>query len=96
MRPSARVLRVVNAGSVLHEFRAVRVLPGHTGREPPAWLPGDKAPRSDEDVTALVGIPPGGALATTVALAPGECVALCVPQLARAVIRVLRVIRLIQ
>jgi hypothetical protein len=91
LRAGTRVLRVVNAGTVLHEFRLVRVLPGHTGRESLAWSPGDKAPRPDEDVTALVGIPPSGALATTVTLEPGEYVALCVPQLAHGMIRVLRV-----
>jgi hypothetical protein len=93
LRAGARVLRVANAGSVLHEFRLVRVLPGHTGRESLAWTPGDKAPRPDEDVTALVGIPPGAELTTSVSLAPGEYVALCVPQLARGMIRVIRVVR---
>jgi hypothetical protein len=86
-----RVLRVVNEGSVMHEFRLVRVLRGRTGRESMAWTPGDKTPRPDEDVTALVGIVPGAELTTTVAFAEGEYVVLCVPELPRGMIQVLRV-----
>lgn len=91
IRAGVRVLRVTNEGSVMHEFRMVRVLPGHTGRESMAWTPANKTPRPDEDLTALVGIMPGGELTTTVALTQGEYVVLCVPQLARGMIQILRV-----
>ena len=92
IRAGTRVLRVVNEGSVMHEFRLVRVLPGRTARESLGWKPGDKTPRPDEDVTALVGIVPGAELTTTVHFAQGEYVVLCVPQLAHGMIRTLRVL----
>jgi hypothetical protein len=91
IRAGVRVLRVTNEGSVMHEFRMVHVLPGHTGRESMTWTPASKTPRPDEDVTALVGITPGGGLTTTVSLTQGEYVVLCVPQLARGMIQVLRI-----
>jgi hypothetical protein len=91
IRAGVRVLRVVNEGSVMHEFRLVHVLPGHTGRESLAWKPDDKTPRPDEDVTALLGIAPGAELTTTVAFSQGEYVVLCVPQLARGMIQILRI-----
>jgi hypothetical protein len=87
----SRVLRVVNDGSVLHEFRLVHVLPGRTGKESLAWKPSDKTPRPDEDVMALVGIAPRGELTTTVTFVKGEYVALCVPQIAHGMIQILRV-----
>jgi hypothetical protein len=92
IRAGTRVLRVVNEGSVMHEFRLVRVLPGRTARESMAWKPGDRIPRPDEDVAALVGIAPGAELTTTVAFARGEYVVLCVPQLAHGMIKALRVL----
>jgi plastocyanin len=91
IRAGVRVLRVTNEGSVTHEFRMVHVLPGHTGRESMTWTPANKTPRPDEDVTALVGIAPGGGLTTTVSLTQGEYVVFCVPQLARGMIQILRV-----
>ncbi|HEY0527809.1 MAG TPA: hypothetical protein VGD02_03200 [Gemmatimonadaceae bacterium] len=87
----ARVLRVVNAGSVTHEFRLVHVLAGHTAKESLAWTPASKAPRPDEDVMALVGIGPGHELTTTVSIAQGEDVLLCVPQIEHGMIRAIRV-----
>jgi hypothetical protein len=86
-----RVLRVVNRGQVFHEFRLVHVLPGHTGRESLAWKPGDKTPRPDEDVMAIVGLAPGAELRTTVPFVKGEYVVLCVAQLAHGMIRTFRV-----
>ena len=91
VRAGLRVLRVKNEGSVTHEFRMVRVLPGHTGRESMEWTPARKTPRPDEDVTALVGILPGGELTTTLALTRGEYVVFCVPQIAHGMIQILRV-----
>jgi len=93
IRAGVRVLRVTNEGSVMHEFRMVHVLPGHTGRESMTWTPASKTPRPDEDVTALVGIMPGGGLTTTVSLTQGEYVVLCVPQLAHGMIQILRVVQ---
>jgi hypothetical protein len=57
------------------------------------WTPASKTPRPDEDVTALVGIIPGEGLTTTVSLAQGEYVVLCVPQLAHGMIQILHVSR---
>ena len=87
-----RALRIVNGGSVMHEFRVVHVLPGHTAKESLAWKPGGKTPRPDEDVTAIVGLMPGGEITTTVPLVAGEYGVFCVPQLSHHMIQVLRVL----
>jgi plastocyanin len=91
IRAGTRILRVVNAGTVTHEFRLVHVLKGHTAKESLAWTPASKAPRPDEDVMALVGIGPGHELTTTLSLAQGEYVLLCVPQIDHGMIRVIRI-----
>ena len=87
-----RVVRIVNNGTVMHEFRVVHVLPGHTGKESMAWTPAAKTPRPDEDVTAIVGLMPGAEVATTVRFIAGEYVVLCVPQLSHEMIQVVRVL----
>jgi hypothetical protein len=92
IRAGTRVLRVTNEGSVMHEFRLVHVLPGRTGRESLAWTPRSTTPRPDEDVMALVGIEPGASLTTTIPFAKGEYVVLCVPQIERGMIQILRVL----
>jgi hypothetical protein len=86
-----RTLRVVNDGSVLHEFRMVHVLPGRTGEESMNWKPGDKTSRPDEDFMALVGIPRGGELTTSIAFKKGEYLVFCVPEIAHGMMQVLRV-----
>ncbi|HEX4684463.1 MAG TPA: hypothetical protein VH277_17220 [Gemmatimonadaceae bacterium] len=91
LRAGMRVLRVQNRGTVMHEFRVVHVLPGHTGKESLAWKPEDKTPRPDEDVAALVGIMPGGEIETTIAFEAGEYVVLCVPEIAHGMMQVVRV-----
>lgn len=85
-----RVLRVMNRGSVMHEFRLARVLPGHTGAEALAWTPGH--PRVDEDVMALVGTMPGRELTTTVRFTPGEYLVICVAEISHGMIQILRVL----
>ncbi|HJQ21896.1 MAG TPA: hypothetical protein VJ867_16250 [Gemmatimonadaceae bacterium] len=92
LRAGSRVLRVVNGGSVMHELRLVRVLPGHTGRESIQWKPGDDTPRPDEDVTAIVGLMPAAALTTTVALAAGEYVAFDVAHVADGLLQIVHVL----
>ena len=87
-----RLLRIVNHGSVMHEFRLVHVLPGHTGQESMTWTPRSKSARPDEDVTAIVGLLPGAELTTTVPLVAGEYVAFCVPQLSHHMIQIVRVL----
>ena len=87
-----RLLRIVNRGSVMHEFRLVHVLPGHTGQESMTWTPGSKSARPDEDVTAIVGLLPGAELMTTVPLVAGEYVAFCVPELSHHMIQIVRVL----
>jgi hypothetical protein len=88
----AQVLRVVNAGRAPHEFKLYRVLPGRTGAESLAWTPESGTPPPDEEVAALATLPPGGALTTTVELAAGEYTLFCVPQLARGMKQVVRVL----
>jgi len=87
-----RLLRVFNRGSVMHEMRLTRVLPGHTGAEALNWTPGSGAPRPDEDVLALVGTLPGNELMTTVTLTAGEYLVLCVPEIQHGMIQVLNVL----
>jgi len=87
-----RVLRIVNGGTMMHEFRVVHVLPGHTAQESLRWTPQSKTPRPDEDVAAIVGLLPGGEIETTLPLVPGEYVAFCVAQFAHGMVQVVRVL----
>ena len=91
LRAGDRVLRIVNRGTVMHEFRVAHVLPGHTGKESLAWNPASKTPRPDEDATAIVGVMPGAELMTTVPLTAGEYVVFCVPQISHGMIQIVRV-----
>jgi hypothetical protein len=91
LRAGTRVLHVVNEGTVMHEFRLTRVLPGHTAREALAWDPAGKLPRPDEDVTALVGILPGHDLATTVKFTSGDYLVFCVAQIEHGMLQSLHV-----
>jgi plastocyanin len=86
------VVRVVNAGNVNHELRIQRVLPGHTAEESLAWTPSSKAPPPDEDFATMATLPPGGAVTTTLDLAPGAYTLFCVPQLKHGMKGVLRVL----
>ena len=92
LRAGRQVLRVVNAGRAPHEFKLYRVLPGRTGAESLAWTPESGTPPPDEEVAALATLPPCGALTTTVELAAGEYTLFCVPQLARGMKQVVRVL----
>jgi len=92
LRAGDRALRIENGGSVMHEFRLVHVLPGHTGKESLTWKPGGKTSRPDEDVAAIVGLMPGGQATTTVPLIAGEYVVFCVPQIAHNMIQIVRVL----
>jgi hypothetical protein len=92
LRAGRQVLRVVNAGRAPHEFKLHRVLPGRTGAESLAWTPESGTPPPDEEVATLATLPPGGALTTTVELAAGEYTLFCVPQLARGMKQVVRVL----
>jgi hypothetical protein len=92
LRAGPQVLRVVNSGRVPHEFKLYRVLPGRTGAESLAWTPDSGTPPPDEEVAALATLPPGGALTTSVELAAGEYTLFCVPQLARGMKRIVRVL----
>ena len=86
-----RVLRIVNGGSMMHEFRLVHLLPGHTLQQSLQWTPQSKSPRPDEDVAAIVGLLPGGELETTLQLVPGTYVAFCVAQFAHGMVQVVNV-----
>jgi uncharacterized cupredoxin-like copper-binding protein len=91
LHAGTRVLRVMNEGTIMHEFRMVHVLPGRTARESISWTPDSKTPRPDEDITAMVGIMPGGELTTTVRLVQGEYVVLCVAQLSHGMMQAVTV-----
>jgi hypothetical protein len=92
LRAGRQVLRVVNAGRAPHEFKLYRVLPGRTGAESLAWTPESGTPPPDEEVAALATLPPGGALTMTVELGAGEYTLFCVPQLARGMKQIVRVL----
>jgi hypothetical protein len=74
------LVRVVNAGTVVHEFRLSRVLPGHTVEEAIRWDPASGKPRLDEDYGGLTTLPAGTSLLTTLDLPPGQYLLFCVPQ----------------
>ena len=91
IRPGRRVLRVVNAGTALHEFKLLRVKPGHTAQESFTWKPESGTPPPDEEVTTIATLSPGGEATTTVDFTAGEYTIFCVPQEKHAMRHALRV-----
>jgi plastocyanin len=77
-----QVVRVVNAGSVNHEFRLEHVLSGHTSKESLEWTPAKGTPPPDEDAGAAATLPAGGAITLIYDLPPGDYTVFCVPQIA--------------
>ena len=91
IRPGRRVLRIVNAGSALHEFKLYRVKPGRTAQESFAWKPESGTPQPDEEVTTIATLSPGGEATTTVDFTAGEYTIFCVPQAKHGMRHVVRV-----
>lgn len=87
-----QVVRVVNAGHTLHEFKLLHVLPGHTGRESLDWTPRSQTPPPDEDAGTAATLPPGGAITLIFDLQAGEYTVFCVPQMSHGMKRVVRVL----
>jgi plastocyanin len=92
MHEGRQVVRVVNAGRALHEFKLLRVLPGHTGRESLAWTPETKTPPPDEDAGTAATLSPGGAITMIFDLRAGEYTVFCVPQMSHGMKRIVRVL----
>jgi hypothetical protein len=79
MRAGPRVLRVENAGTVVHEFNVSRVLPGHTAAEAIAWRRRMGTPAPDTLVGGLADMAPGLTLFTTIVFEAAEHVATTLP-----------------
>ena len=91
IRPGRRVLRIVNAGSALHEFKLYRVKRGRTAQESFAWKPESGTPQPDEEVATIATLSPGGEATTTIDFTAGEYTVFCVPQEKHGMRHVLRV-----
>jgi hypothetical protein len=87
------LVRVRNAGTVGHEFRISRVLPGHTVEEAIKWDPASGKPRLDEDYGGLTTLPAGTTLLTTLDLPPGQYLLFCVPQFEHGMFQPLTIAR---
>ncbi|MDQ6888074.1 MAG: hypothetical protein M3068_12415 [Gemmatimonadota bacterium] len=85
------ILRVTNAGSVYHEFKIVRVLPGFTAAQALAWKPGSGTPRPDVDFATLSSVGPGVSVLTTIDFPAGDYLIVCVPQIEHGMMQTLRV-----
>ena len=79
LQSGRRVVRVENAGSVVHEFTMSRVLPGHTAAEAIAWRRRMGTPPPDVDIGGVADLQPGRVLLTTLLLEPGEHIAQTLP-----------------
>ncbi len=80
IRPGRRVLRIVNAGTALHEFKLYRLKPGRTAQESFAWKPESGTPQPDVEVATIATLSPGGEATTTIDFVAGEYTIFCVPQ----------------
>lgn len=85
------IIRVVNAGTGVHEFKIFRVLPGFTTAQALAWKPGSREPRPDENFGSLNSIEPGVSMITTMTFPPGDYIVLCVLQLKHGMVQTLHV-----
>jgi hypothetical protein len=72
------VVRVTNAGTVFHEMKILRLLPGHTYADAKAWNRGE--PRVDETVATVTTMAPGVSVITSIDFPPGDYLLFCVPQ----------------
>lgn len=85
------VMLVTNAGTVSHELKILRVLPGHTFAEAIAWKPGQ--PRTDEQFATVTTMSPGVSVVTSINFQPGNYLLWCVPQKKKGMIQELTVPR---
>ena len=92
MREGRQIVRVVNAGHTSHEFKLLRVLPGHTGNESLEWTPASKTAPPDEDAGTAATLSPGGAITMIFDLRAGEYTVFCVPQMSHGMKRIVRVL----
>lgn len=85
------VIRVVNAGTGVHEFKLFRIRPGFTTAQALAWKPRSGTPRPDENFGALNSIEPGVSMITTLTFPRGDYMVLCVLQLKHGMVQSLAV-----
>ena len=85
------IIRVVNAGTGVHEFKIFRVLPGFTTAQALAWKPGSREPRPDQNFGSLNSIEPGVSMITTMTFPRGDYLVLCVLQLKHGMVQSLHV-----
>ncbi|MEO8908845.1 MAG: hypothetical protein ABI408_01275 [Gemmatimonadaceae bacterium] len=83
------VLLVTNNGTVAHELKILRILPGHTFAEAKAWKPGQ--PRTDEQFATVTTMSPGVGVITSINFQPGNYLLWCVPQVKKGMIQELTI-----
>lgn len=81
------VLRVINAGKEYHEFKILRVLPGHTAAQSLAWKPGQ--PPVDTEFFTVTAMGPGVSVLSTVDIPAGQYTIFCVPQMKHGMMQAL-------
>ncbi|MGI8402843.1 MAG: hypothetical protein ACR2NS_14745 [Gemmatimonadaceae bacterium] len=85
------VVLVTNAGTVAHELKILRILPGLSFAEAKAWKPGQ--PRTDEQFATVTTMSPGVSVITSINFRPGKYLLWCVPQVKKGMIQELTVPR---
>lgn len=83
------VLLVMNDGTVAHELKILRVLPGHTFAQVRAWKQGQ--PRVHEQFATVATMSPGVSVITSMNFRPGDYLLWCVPQVKKGMIQTLTV-----
>ena len=83
------VMLVTNAGTVPHELKILRILPGHTFAEARAWKPGQ--PRTDKPFGTVTTMTPGVSVTTSINFEPGNYLLWCVPQMKKGMIQELTI-----
>jgi hypothetical protein len=83
------ILLVTNAGTVAHELKIVRLLPGYSFAEARAWRPGQ--PPTDEEFGTVATMSPGVSVITSINFRPGKYMLWCVPQMKKGMIQELTV-----
>lgn len=85
------IMLVTNAGTVAHELKILRILPGHSFAEAKAWKPGQ--PRTGEQFATVTTMSPGVSVITSINFQPGNYLLWCVPQKKKGMIQELTIPR---
>ncbi|HVX40419.1 MAG TPA: hypothetical protein VHB25_12680 [Gemmatimonadaceae bacterium] len=91
LHAGSQLVRIVNRGHVLHEFKLYRVPPGHSAREYLTSPPKAGAASTAQSAGAVATLLPGDSVLTTLQLSPGEYALFCEPQLGHGMTKALRI-----